>query len=83
MSQPPDFSKIDWSQAVVCDAKCWQCQFAETDAEHPAAAHTWMDQDDIDCDPKVEMPKTPEDWAALAVSHPCGCWCMKRDKATS
>lgn len=60
---------------IVCYAKCWECNLGEC----PGGAHTWMDADDIDCDPAVVYPTSPEGWAALAVDRPCGCPCVRRE----
>lgn len=32
--------------------------------------HTWMDEEDIEYAKDVKMPKTPEDWKALAKAPP-------------
>lgn len=58
---------------IVCYAKCWGCQFGD----HPGGKHTWMDSEDIEFAEDVQMPTSPEEWDALAESHPCGCWCVK------
>lgn len=57
---------------IACYAKCWNCML---DHDHPGEPHTWMGDEDIEHDKAVEMPTTPEGWAALAVSHPCACLC--------
>lgn len=72
MAQIPD-PPLSLAGAIVCYAKCWPCQFGE----HPAQPHTWMDDEDIEFSKDVEWPTTPDQWAALAASHPCGCWCLK------
>jgi hypothetical protein len=36
-----------------------------------------MDSDDLEFAKDVETPTTPEDWAALAASRPCGCPCVR------
>lgn len=62
---------------IACYAKCTPCQFGEC----PGVPHTWMESEDIEHDNKVSMPKTPEDWKALAKNHPCGCHCMRGVKS--
>jgi hypothetical protein len=58
-------------------AKCWPCTFAEDESQHLTELHTWMDDEDCEA-AKKPIPETPEDWAALAKSHPCSCWCQGR-----
>ncbi len=63
---------------IICYAKCWPCQFAEDDSQHLAEPHTWMDVDDLDH--AKETGQVPKDITKeqLAISHPCGCWCVRR-----
>lgn len=58
---------------MIVYAKCWDCQFGQ----HSGEPHTWMDSEDIEYAKDVAWPETPEAWAALAATHPCGCWCLK------
>jgi hypothetical protein len=58
---------------LVCYAKCSPCQLGE----HPSEPHTWMESEDIEGDPDVAAPASPEDWAALAAAAPCACHCMR------
>ena len=60
--------------AIVCYAKCWPCQFGQCSTE----PHTWMDDEDA-AHAGLTVPKTPEEWAALAVEKPCGCDCNQRE----
>jgi hypothetical protein len=62
---------------IVCYSRCWACQLGENE-DHPGTPHTWMGSEDIEHSKDVAMPKTPEEWAALAESHPCNCWCVGR-----
>jgi len=59
--------------AIFCYAKCWPCQFGDC-IEGP---HTWMDDEDA-AHAGLTVPKTAEQWAALAVEKPCGCHCNQR-----
>lgn len=62
---------------VVHYARCWECQFAESKADHPKGLHTWMDRKDRE-HAGIPKPTTDEDRKALAESHPCSCWCVGR-----
>lgn len=57
--------------AIVCMAKCVSCQFGQC----PDGPHTWMDVEDIEYSTDTDMPTTPDEWAELARTRPCGCHC--------
>lgn len=55
--------------AVVCYAKCWECQFG--DHYDPPRAHTWMDDEDA-AHAGVTLPVDPNLPGKL-----CGCSCAR------
>lgn len=61
--------------AIVCYSKCWPCQFGQCSDE----PHTWMNDEDA-AHAGLTVPKTPEEWAALAADRPCGCNCNARNR---
>jgi hypothetical protein len=73
MQPDPSAAQPAPALAIICYSKCWDCQFGH----HSGKPHTWMDSEDIEFAKDVAWPETPEAWAALAQSHPCGCWCLK------
>lgn len=64
---------------IVCYSKCWPCTYAEDYSQHDPMPHTWMDDEDLEHAKATKQ--VPEDVTReqLAVSHPCGCWCVKRE----
>ncbi len=57
---------------VVCYAKCVLCQFGQ----HPGYQHTWMESEDLE-HAGLPAPTTEQGWGELAVTRPCGCYCMR------
>ena len=74
-TEPPeiDLSDVDWSQAVVCYARCWSCQF--DCCFDPPQMHTWMDKEDA-IHAGHPWPLPPE----IAAQEPCACPCAKEAK---
>jgi hypothetical protein len=50
---------------------------ADRKRDHPNKPHSWMGDEDIE-HAKMPMPDTEAEWAALAETHPCNCWCNGR-----
>ena len=61
---------------IICYTKCWPCQLGQ----HDGGTHTWMDAEDIEHAGNIPMPTTPQEWAHLAATHPCGCYCAKESR---